>query len=291
MISAIVPISQQLAAFTFLSIMLMSNPNNRDNGYYTAVVFSDPDKSYTDRIIQIINSDSNIPTKVCTFKDGALLESARQYEGPSDLNVFVVPRASELIQFRQIQRSIFYSDLRLLLIMSSDATDEELLDSIRQHLSGFKSLLIFRPNSDLCLYRATKYESIACYQLDLTKPAAVLEVINSIANWRKMDWPYWSPIMFVHYYPPFNMVAPNYNTEGKYIATELIGPDPMMAYDIAKRLNVTDRVVTDLDTVSIGYDSYFGEHTKEGAFGDYVYRTKYYGRVVLNRPPLDYNYT
>lgn len=296
MISKVDSIGEHLTIFTFLRIVLMhtSSSNIRaNNDYKTAIVFSDPQHTYTDQLIKIINTESRIPTKIFTFEDGTLLNAARQYEGPSDLSIFAFYRSSNLIQFKEIQHSLFYTDHRLLLIMSSDESDQDLLDSIREHLSGFRSYLIFCPNGELWLYRNLQSNSanMARYQLDLTDPVSVMETIHSIANWRKADLPFWSPIMFVHYYPPFNMVVPNYNAEGKYIATELMGPDPLVAYDIAKRLNASARIVTDLDTVSVGYDSYFGDNPKESSFADYLHVIKYYDRVALNRPPFHYNWT
>lgn len=271
--------------------MLPSAQSFRSNKYHTAIVYSDPDSIYTDELIRIINSESEIPTKICTYKDGALQPAAHQYNSQLDLNIFAVNHPDELSQFKLIQHSLLYSDHRLVLVMSSEGTDQQLLDNIRWHLSHFKMFVFFRPNCELWLYRYIKSETIVRYQMNLTDTKSVLKTIHSIYNWRSMDLSHWSPILFVHYTPPFSMVVPNFNGDGKYIAAELMGPDPMIAYDIAKQLNATARIVTDLDTVSIGYDWYFGDNAKESSFADYLYVVKYYDRVALDLPPLDYNWT
>lgn len=288
MISALELIGEELTIFSFLRIVLMPSPNI---GYRTAIVFSDPAASYTDRLIAIISSEARIPAKICTFHGGAVLKPAPQYEGPTNLNVFVFHRVSDLNQMQLIQHSLFHTEHRLLLILSSVETDQELLDNIRQHTLGIKSFLIFRPNCELWFYRIIQSEQITRYQLDLTNLASVLEIIQSVHNWRNLDMPSWSPIIFVHYHPPFNMVVPNYNANGKYIGAELMGPDPLMAYDIASQLNATARIVTDLETVAIGYDKFFGENALRSSFSDYLYIVKYFDRVSLNRRPLDYNWT
>lgn len=291
MISAVNSIGEQLTIFSFLRIVLLTNPNFRQNNYKNAIVFYDPSFDFMDHLIQIVNSEVSIPTKIRTFQNGSHLLKARQYEQPNDLNIFAVLRASDLYQFKEIQHSLFYSDHRLLLIMSVEETDLQLLESIQRNTLGFRSFLIFRPNCELLVYRVLQSVKLDRYQLDLTSPDTVIEIMHTVYNWRNLDLPYWTPNIFVHYYPPFNMVVPNYNMEGKFSDIELIGTDPLMAYDIAKRLNARGRIVTDLDTVAVGYNWFYGDNAVQSSYADFSHYPKFFDRIVVYRPPVDFNYT
>lgn len=286
------PMSPHITIISLLRILLLNTLSIWPDRYTSVVVFIDADCPLLDEILELLNAEVRIPMTIYSFEGGGeVLQAARQYEEPNNLVVFAVRNG--LWKLKLVQHSLFYSDHRLVVMMNSDDEDQHLIESVRENMSRFKSCLLLKPNGELWFYRSLKTEQIIRYQLDANRSESVIQILHSIYNWRREAIPKWNATVFVHYYPPVSMVAPNYNSDGRYIATEIVGVDTLTAYDIAERLNANARLVTDVETVVPGYDFDFNksEEEKPSKLGQTLYVVAFYDRIKLDRPPFDYNWT
>lgn len=279
------PMSDRLPFITLIRIFLLQTS---PIPYNNVVVFFDAGCPYIDLTLRVINAEFGLPIKMYTFKERTILPAAQQHEEPNNLVVFAIRNADEMMKIKSIQNALFHNDNHVVLMMSTDDQDRQLIDNIRRNMFTLREFVILCVNGDLWLYRRIHTEIILNYQLDFSQPESVAGTLQSMYNWLPQDLLRWNATIFVHYFPPYGVPIPIFDSSGKYIATEMAGVDTLMAYDIADRLNADSQLVTDLATVVPGYDV---EFINPGLMASKMYTVKFHDRIALRRTPVDYNWT
>lgn len=294
MIAPVTGLPDLLVILTFLRILLTPSLNVSSVHYNTVLVFVDLENTYADSIIETVNLVvPNIPVMIRSFEEGSnrTAVKVKQDDQPKNLNLFVVHSASELQRLQRVQRSLYISDQRLVLLTSMQDDEQLLLSNIRRYLAPMMVFVVLRPNGDLFWIRLLQTEHIVQYQLNLTSIESIREVMHSIHTWQEKDVPHWNAIIFIQYYAPYSLMAPIYDANNQFMATELVGPDPLMAYDVARQLNATALICTDMAREQPDYENIFRyRNSIKDAYVRLLVRMKYLKHVALKRLAYDYDY-
>lgn len=277
-----VSVTQYAAFVAYLRVLLQQPaPGVQSTLYQTTIIFYDRTLAPFDAIVDTLHS-VGLPTRIYPFETDYHPAVLRQH---TQMQLYMFLYASEE---RLNLTELVFGRLQAVahrLVYVQDASDsvDRLEELAEHHLNVLQRYLLVRSDG-VVLWRRNH---VIRMQVDLFDVPEVKALMQRVYAASVNDLAAWTATVFVHYYPPFSMLSPMYD---EHEQLELIGTDTLMAYDIARSLNATVRMCTDVQQVDASFRKWFSPEAAVSPYGKDLGARLFSKRVVLQRPADEFDF-